>query len=119
MSPDRMHASGNKITTAELASILEGKYGLISSFSEFVSPKLYNRIEKYVFQLVQKQMKKEQFEREINKNLGQWLQNEWRNYINSQEHRITTKAARDENRVPFVETGDYFKSIIVSIGVKM
>lgn len=107
-----MHASGSNITTAELASILEGKYGLISKFTDKVMSKLVKRLERVTDRVI-----KEKNTSIFSRDCEGWLQNEWRNFINNEEHNIKTKTSSESKR-SFVETGDYFKSLRVKITLK-
>lgn len=118
LSPARLHPNSDYLTTAQLAQILEGKYGLISGFTDYTIKDLMKRIEKIVHRFAsEKVLTKKCLENNFNRELGGWLQNQWRDYINHEKHNIESKAAKEENRQAFVETGDYFKSITVRIRI--
>ena len=116
MEPQRLHAGSDTASTADIATFLEAKYKLVENFTIEIRPKLLARITK----VSERYLKNEEYlrkslEKLLNQQIGGWLQNEWRNYINKEMHKIKTKAAEKEKRQPFVNTGDYFKSMVVYI----
>lgn len=121
LEPERTHTKSDTLTTAALAFMLEARYKIMRKFSEHISKALEARAAAVTQDIIletKRTFNNTKIEAEYNKRLGAWLQNEWRRYIVSEAHGIKTKAAQDNDRKSFVDTGDYFKSLQVRIAVK-
>lgn len=123
LEPERVHTRSNKITTATLAFILEARYKLMQKFFAYIQRALEARATSVTQDVILDTKQRQRYDRVglekiYNTRLGTWLQNEWRKYIVSEAHGIKTKAAQDTGRHPFIDTGDYFKSLQVRIVVK-
>lgn len=118
MEPERLHSNSDTLTTADLAKILESKYKLVQKFTQHIESRLMSRITQVISRFIEKGVYKEKsLEKMLNQQVGGWLQNEWRNYINSGIHGIKTQISKKQERQSFVDTGDYFKSMIAYIKV--
>lgn len=119
LEPDRLHANSDISTTADIAIFLEAKYNLIENFTKAINAKLMARITKVINRFIESEhYKTKSLEKMLNQQVGGWLQNEWRTHINNESHGIKTQNSIDDNRQAFVDTGDYFKSMIAHIRVK-
>ena len=114
LEPDRLHTGSDNLTTAELAYILEKKYKLIDRFTKSIKNKLYQRVEVIISRNMDKPTK---WEFLFNRDLSGWLQNEWREFINKGNYGVITKSSQKRGTQPFVDTGDYFKSLKVKIEI--
>lgn len=116
MEPEHLHASSDTLSTSDLALILEKKYGLVTHFEKYIEKSLHRRLDEVMSRfLQQKKPNMKNLELFLNQRLGGWLQNEWREYINQGNYGIITEASKHRGSQPFVNTGDYFKSMIVRI----
>lgn len=119
IAPSKLHAGGGQQSVSDIAVFLESEYGLVSGFTKHTKAELVKRVEKLSQKyLLDKSLTLRSLEKNYNRDLSGWLQSKWRDYINSEAHKIKTKAAEEEDRVSFVDTGDYFKSIAVRVSLK-
>lgn len=101
-SPTRAHA-GNDEPVADLAKDLEKRFNIIAMFSADNE----TFIKKMFFEYAFGKRRKADAEARIRER--------WQAYIIDEEHGIKTDAAAAEGRQSFVDTGDYFGSLIPEI----
>ena len=108
LEPERLHPSSDTLTIAELGLILEKKYKLCEKFIDYTKPKIVNKAVEY---LTKKTNRDWRFL------LEEWLKGEWRDYMVSELHHIKTRQSIKENRESFIDTGSYYKSLMIRIVV--
>ena len=106
VEPAMMHPGGDGVEIAEVALFLEHKYELCSRFIEYIRPQLIKQASRYLLNTT----RNDPFFL-----LENWLKNEWRDYIIDELHGIKTKAAEKESRESFVDTGAYYRSMIILV----
>lgn len=102
-SPSRPHADSETTSVSEVARELERRYAVIATFA-----KLYeSEIKKIIVQIALKRMERLVGEEKI--------RDMWREYVINEDHGIKTKAAAERGNQSFVDSGDYFGSLIAII----
>lgn len=96
---EAQHPSGN-VTIAELASILEGKYGIIKMFCEAKRPKLEGRIVEMYNRSGKIHLR----------TLQDWIKMEWREYVISGRAGFSA-AAQSRGDPAFVDTSSYYLAL--------
>lgn len=105
LEPEMLHPNSDTESIADVAIYIEAKYGLCKKFTNYILPTL---AEKYC-QYVLAGQKNWQFM------LSQWLQSEWRDYMVNQLHKIRTELADEQSREAFIDTGAYYRSLVVKV----
>ncbi len=105
LEPELLHPNSDTESIADVAIYIEAKYGLCKKFTNYIIPKL---AEKYCVYVLSGQ-KNWQFM------LSQWLQSEWRDYMVNQLHKVNSQLADEENREAFINTGAYYRSLVVKV----
>lgn len=101
---DVPHENGGG-TISEVAQSLERRYGIISIFTRKIESKFKDYLIKEVlrFREVDMQM------------IEEWIRNEWREFIIGAGTGIVTKAAQENGRQSFIDTGGYYENMYMQI----
>lgn len=102
LEPKRLHPHSNFITIADLANIIESKYGLLEKFTDYFG----DEIIAYSLTLNLSNFRDLRI-------LNEFIKNKWREYILRELHGIKSKAATSEQRTSFVQTKAYYQSLQV------
>lgn len=102
-SPSRPHADSPDTPVSEVAIKLEKRYKVIAKFADIYESEIKN----IVVQIALGRMERIVGEEKI--------RDLWREYVIDEEHGIKTDAARERGNQSFVDSGDYFGSLIALI----
>lgn len=102
-SPSRLHADSPDTPVSEVALKLEKRYKVIAKFAEMHESGIKNIIVQIALGRMERIVGEEK------------IRDLWREYIINEEHGIKTKAAEERGNQSFVDSGDYFGSLIAII----
>ena len=102
-SPSRPHADSPDTPVSEVARQLESRFSVIRTFSEMYKSQIKNIIVQIALGRMERIVGEEK------------IRDLWREYIINEEHGIKTNAARERGNQSFVDSGDYFGSLIAII----
>lgn len=107
--PSFTHPNSKNKSVADIALELESRFHIYQRFMKDTEPKLYERLITLLFRQLKDKgvIDKEQ----IYFLASEFLRNEYRRYMINQEHGLTTKAARKDNRKSFIDTTTYTQSL--------
>lgn len=105
LQPSHLHPNSNTKSVAEVARRLEKRFGVIDKFTKYIEKRLLEKLQNHLLKNGTSGLHR----------IEQWLQAEWREFIVKELHHIKTKTASDEGRESFIDTGNYYRSLQVSI----
>lgn len=106
-SPERMHASGDDITTVAMARKLEEEYSVIRGFVLLHKQEIQRIFAKEMAIAI----KRDKSNDEMDGAISLAIMDVWRAYILNEEHGIKTKASEARGDPSFVDTSDYYLSM--------
>jgi len=102
-SPSRLHADSPDTPVSEIAKQLESRFSVIHIFARTYKSEIKN----IIVQIALGRMERIAGEEKI--------RDLWREYVMNEEHGIKTNAARERGNQSFVDSGDFFGSLIATI----
>lgn len=110
-SPDLMHPKGGndeseQKTILEVARSIEKRYKLIEIFVSMYKDKF----EKIIADEMARILKGKTVDA-VKGTIQEKIKNDWRRFVQNQEHGIMTKAAMDREGTSFIETTAYYLSL--------
>lgn len=100
LSPSRLHSSEDDVTISEVAKKLEKNYGVIKEFNKKYKNEIIRAIAEY------------RFGRRGKEDAEERIRSLWRTFIIGNESGMTTKASQERGSQPFVDSGDYFGTLL-------
>ena len=109
-SPSKYYGANNdNTTTYQVAIDLEDRYNVMLKFIKSRETEIINILTKELTLAINKA-------RKINDNIiSEGIKNLWRNYMIRGEHGITSQRSRETGGVALIDTGEYYKSLIIRI----